>query len=173
MNCLRRRIHLDRNLVVLAVLVLLGMQWPTPSVAADAPLAVHKVVFVCEHGSVKSLVAASYFNRNAQSRGLPYRAVARGTAPEPTVPGSVRAGLREIGVDVSSYVPQLFRVADLEDASLVVSFDQDITATVGGRVRHLKWDSLPAVLVDYIHGRDAIVKKVDLLIEVLAQGHSP
>jgi hypothetical protein len=27
-------------------------------------------VFVCEHGSVKCLVAASYFNRGAQSRGL-------------------------------------------------------------------------------------------------------
>lgn len=161
-----------RITVVFALLALLGIQWPIRSVAADALLEARKVVFVCEHGSVKSLVAASYFNRSAQSRGLPYRAVARGTAPDRSVPAAVQAGLRAIGLDVSSYVPQLFQVSDLQDASLVVSFDQDIAATIRGRVRHLQWDNLPAVLADYARGRDAIVEQVDSLVEALAQGHA-
>ena len=50
-----------------------------------------RVVFVCEHGSVKSLIAMDYFNRSARERGLAYRAVARGTAPEATVQVMERA----------------------------------------------------------------------------------
>jgi len=158
---------------VLTAFALLGVPWLTQSVAADSARGASKIVFVCEHGSVKSLIAASYFNRSAEARGLPYRAVARGTAPEPAVPAPVQEGLRAIGVDVSAYVPKLFQASDLEGASLVISFDQNITATVDDRVRQLKWDDLPAVLTDYARGRDAIVTQVDSLIDVLARGRSP
>ena len=160
--------------VAMSVFVsVVGVPWFAQSVAADAPTGASKIVFVCEHGSVKSLIAASYFNRSAEARGLPYRAVARGTAPEPTVPAPVREGLHAIGVDVSSYVPKLFQASDLKGASLVVSFDQNIAATVDGRVRQLNWDDLPAVLTNYARGRDAIVMQVDSLIEVLTRGRSP
>jgi len=159
--------------VVLILLMALGALWSGQSVAADGAGEAPKVVFVCEHGSVKSLIAASYFNRIALQRGIPYRAIARGTAPEPTVPTPVQEGLKEIGMDVSSYVPQLFQASDLGGASLVVSFDQQIDGTVHGWVRHLKWDDLPAVLSGYIRGRDAIVERVDALVERLAQGRSP
>jgi hypothetical protein len=43
-----------------------------------------QVLFVCEHGNVKSLMAVSYFNQLAQERRLPFRAVSRGTAPDST-----------------------------------------------------------------------------------------
>jgi chromate transporter len=72
-----------------------------------------RVVFVCEHGSVKSLIAMDYFNRSARKRGLKYRAVARGTAPEATVPGPVREGLRGDGFVVSGFVPRLFNASDV------------------------------------------------------------
>jgi protein-tyrosine-phosphatase len=132
-----------------------------------------QVVFVCEHGSVKSLVAASYFNRRAQERGLPFHAVARGVAPEPSVPGPVREGLRRDGFDISESSPQSFKASELDGAALVVSFDQDITKTVGGRTRHLRWDGLPDVLPDYSHGRDAIVQRVDALMDELAPSTAP
>src|SRR5262249_7518717 len=97
---------LTGQLARIALLLVLDLQLPGRVIAATPPSGAHPVVFVCDHGSVKSLIAASYFNRAAQARGLAYRAVARGTAPESRVPPSVREGLREIGVDVSSYVPQ-------------------------------------------------------------------
>ncbi len=131
------------------------------------------VVFVCEHGSVKSLIAMEYFNRSVQERGLAYRAVARGTAPEPTVPEPVREGLRNVGFDVSHFVPRLFDASDVEEASLVVSFDQDIAKIVGGKARHLAWDNLPGVLTDYARGRDEIVRHVDDLIDELARSTAP
>jgi hypothetical protein len=35
------------------------------------------VVFVCEHGAAKSVIATAYFNKLARDRGLPYRATFR------------------------------------------------------------------------------------------------
>jgi arsenate reductase len=134
---------------------------------AQQPAPIKRVVFVCEHGSVKSLIAATYFNQSAKARGLAVTAVARGTAPEPTVPRIVQEHLNADGTSVSGFVPQLFRSADLDGASLAVSFDQDIAPIVAGRVPLLHWDNLPGVLADYPHGRDAIVKKVDALLESL------
>jgi hypothetical protein len=130
------------------------------------------VVFVCEHGSVKSLVA-SVFNRRAEERGLPYRAVAMGVAPDAAVPAPVRDGLRVDGFDVADFVPQAFEASAADHAALVVSFDQDVTKMLGGRVPHLKWDDLPGVLADYSRGRDAIVRRVDALLDDLARGASP
>jgi protein-tyrosine-phosphatase len=101
------------------------------------------------------------------------RAVARGTVPEPGVPESVRSGLRADGFEISGFVPQLLTASDVNDAALVVSFDQDITKVVGIRVGHLKWDNLPGVLADYARGRDAIVSQLDALVDALARGDSP
>jgi len=73
------------------------------------------------------------------------------------------------GLGVSGFVPRLFRSADLDGVSLVVSFDQDLTSEVGTRVPVLHWDNLPGVLVDYRRGRDAIVERVNELLERLAK----
>ena len=127
-----------------------------------------RVVFVCEHGSVKSLIATLYFNQRAQQRGLPYTAVARGTSPEPAVPPAVQQGLRADGFDVVHYVPQPFKASDVDGVLLVVSFDQDVTNTVAGRSQQLSWDNLPAVAANYAVARDEILERVDRLIEHLA-----
>src|SRR5262249_61970728 len=52
------------------------------------------VVFVCEHGAAKSVVAAAYFNRLAAERGLSVRAVARGADPQPNPSARTTAGLQ-------------------------------------------------------------------------------
>ena len=41
-----------------------------------------QVVFVCEFGTAKSLMAASYFNQLAEQKGLAVRALARASAPK-------------------------------------------------------------------------------------------
>jgi hypothetical protein len=95
------------------------------------------------------------------------------TVPEPGVPESVRSGLRADGFEICGFVPQLLTASDVNDAALLVSFDQDITKVVGIRVGHLKWDDLPGVLADYARGRDAIVSQLDALVDALAPGDSP
>jgi arsenate reductase (thioredoxin) len=164
---------MSRRILLFSLAILFGDQALAQGLAARSIGEPARVVFVCEHGSVKSLIAMLYFNRSAQERGLMYRAVARGTAPEPIVPGPVQEGLRGVGFDVSEFVPQLFKASDVDDASLVVSFDQDIAQIVGGRARHLRWDNLPGVLGDYARGRDEIVRHVDSLVDELARSAPP
>jgi arsenate reductase (thioredoxin) len=50
---------------------------------SKGPVQTHdsQVLFVCEHGNVKSLMAASYFNQLARERRLPFQAVSRGSPP--------------------------------------------------------------------------------------------
>ena len=166
-----------RSISVALVLFSLAVAFGTPataqSVTTTSPRQPTQVVFVCEHGSVKSFVAMEHFNRKAEERGLRSRAVAGGTVPEPGVPESVRSGLRADGFEISGFVPQLLTAFDVNDAALVVSFDQDITKVVGIRVRHLRWDNLPGVLADYARGRDAIVSQLEALVDALALGDSP
>jgi len=164
---------ISMRILLCSLALLFGAQALAQGIAANSLREPVQVVFVCEHGSVKSLVAMEYFNRSAQKRGLAYRAIARGTAPEPTVPSSVREGLRTAGFDVSHFVPRLFEASDVADALLVVSFDQDIAKIVGGKARHVAWDNLPGVLADYARGRDEIVRHIDELVDELARSAAP
>jgi hypothetical protein len=147
--------------VLCSLAMAFGAHTPAQDIAASSVHESPRAVFVCEHDSVKSLIAMEYFNRRVQERGLAYRAVARGTAPEPIVPSSVRDGLRIAGFDISHFVPRLFEVSNVEDASLVVSFDQNTAKIIGGKAWHLAWDNLPGVLADYARGRDEIVRHVN------------
>ena len=155
-------------LSILALALALGSRLGAQGPATTSESEPARAVFVCEHGSVKSLVGAIYFNRLAQQRGLPYRAVARGVAPDSSVPSPVREGLRTDGFSVSAFVPQPLTASDVAHAWLVVSFDQDVTKLVGS-TRYLRWDGLPGVLADYPRGRDAIVGRVQALVDELAR----
>ena len=161
-----------RLLSILIALGSLALALGTQARAQDSAKAA-RIVFVCEHGSVKSLVAMEYFNRGAKARGVPYRAVARGTTPESTVPTAVREGLRSDGFDVSAFEPSKLEASDVAHAALIVSFDQDVASVVGTQSRYSKWDDLPGVLTDYARGKDEIVRHVDALIEELVRGKLP
>jgi len=69
----------------------------------DRRAAADAVVFVCEHGSVKSLMAAQWFNRLAHERGLRLRAVSRGLTPDAAVPGPVADHLAGHGFDLRGF----------------------------------------------------------------------
>ena len=127
------------------------------------------VVFVCEHGTVKSVVALEHFNRLAQARGLNVRALSRGTHPDAAIPTPVRQGLEADGFDVAAFQPRSLSTTDLESALLVVVLDADVSAFDAGRVPIVRWDGLPSVSTSYPAGRNAIVARVERLVDSLAQ----
>lgn len=126
------------------------------------------VVFVCEHGTVKSVVALAYFRQLAHQRHLNIRAISRGTAPDSGVPARVREGLRRDGLALGPFTPAQFTLSDLASAIAVISFDQPTVADiVGGRVPTAQWNGLPAVSEDYGIARDSIRHRVARLVDSL------
>ena len=127
-----------------------------------------RVVFVCEHGTVKSLVALEYFNRLARARHLPLAAISRGTTPDTAVPRSVANGLTADGFDVSAFRPRRFTSEDLSRGLLVVALDADVDPVVDKRLPVLRWDGLPSVTANYGVARSAIAARVEKLVDSLA-----
>src|SRR4051794_21775575 len=71
------------------------------------------IVFVCEHGAAKSVIAAAHFNRIASEMKLPYRAVARGTNVDDAIAPAVRTGLAAEGLNVPTWKPQTVTDEDI------------------------------------------------------------
>jgi protein-tyrosine-phosphatase len=130
---------------------------------------IQTILFVCEHGSAKSVVAAAHFNRLAEQSNLPYRAIARGINPDPEIPQQVRLNLAKDGLDVANWKPQLVAEKDVREAARVVTFgcrppfSEQITA---GKV--VDWPNLPSTSENYERARTMIVDKIDALIKTLA-----
>ena len=122
------------------------------------------VLFVCEHGSAKSIIAAAYFNKLANEKGLNMQAIARGTNPDQELSQNTIKGLMEDGLQPIESTPQKLTPADIASAQLVVTFcnltDEEVHQIV--EINH--WDNVPPVSVDYQIARAAIVENLNQLI---------
>ena len=124
------------------------------------------IVFVCEHGAAKSVIATAYFNKLASERGLPYRATFRGTSPQDEL--SVRAveGLKADGLAIPSGKPAAISDADVSDATHIFAIGCTLPqrALLSGKAAD--WSDVPD---DKGYGpmRDAIVRHVRQLLDEL------
>lgn len=124
------------------------------------------VVFVCEHGAAKSVIAAAQFNRLAAQKGLPYRAVSRGTKPDEAVAAAVRTGLASDGMDVSAWRPTAITNEEVRRAAQVVSLGTDLAATKPfAKNKVVEWNDIPSVTQNYESARSAISRQVESLVE--------
>ena len=131
--------------------------------AAGAQTPTQTVVFVCEHGAAKSVVAAAHFNKLAQERGLPFRAISRGTAPDPAVPAGIVTGLKSEGLSMpANFTPAQAGAAELSSAARVVVFD--VTLPTATPKTPTRWDGLPAFSAGYGPASAAIRANVETLI---------
>jgi protein-tyrosine-phosphatase len=124
------------------------------------------LLFVCEHGSAKSVVAAAHFDRMAAERGLDLRAISRGTSPDAEIHPAAVHGL---GVDRLTPVdrPRRLSSSDLEGAVRVVAFSE-LPAEHAASVPVEVW-TVPPVSEDYEAARGAIVSRLERLFEELAR----
>ena len=90
-------------LIVLSVLALFQ-----PVVQAEPT-----VVFVCEHGAAKSVIATAYFNKIAAEKGLRARAIYRGVNPQADLSVSALKGLRDDGLTTPDLKPSAIAPADV------------------------------------------------------------
>jgi arsenate reductase (thioredoxin) len=133
----------------------------------EARRAASTVLFVCLHGSAKSLIAAEHLARLARSRGVPVRAESVGIEPDPDVPPHVVAGLAGDGIDVRGYTPRAATADRLAEASHIISFGCDVGTMLPASVFAERWDEVPLVSEGYDAARDVIVQRVKRLLEAL------
>jgi arsenate reductase (thioredoxin) len=154
-----------RHVVGLLAALLAGCATP----AARTPAPESQVLFVCEHGNVKSLMAASYFNQLAAQRGLPFRGISRGSAPDATtVPPRIVAGLSGEGFDVREFHPVALAAADMASSTRVVTIGVPLSPDMTGGVAVEQWNDVPAASVDYAAASASLKQHVQELLDRLA-----
>src|SRR5262249_4580553 len=149
---------------VLSIVVLL-------SVVSCASQKKATVVFVCEHGAARSVIAAAYFNRLATERHLPYHAIARGTSAQENLSVATVKGLERDGIAFDHAKPQTLAKADLTDAVRIVSFCP-VAKSLSGDLRVDEHDDVPEISEDYGAARNLIVQYVKQVIDDLDHGRS-
>ena len=121
------------------------------------------VVFVCQHGAAKSVIAAELLGRLAAERGQLVRSSAFGLEPDAEIPPHVVAGLQSDGVDISDRRPKGLTEDELIGADQVVAMGCDLNSSVPV----VRWDDIPAVSDGYDAARTAIVARLERLLRSL------
>jgi len=124
------------------------------------------VVFVCEHGAAKSVIATAYFNKLSRERGLPYRATFRGTDPQAELSVAALKGLRDDGLEIPDGKPRAIEPADVERATHVFAIGCTLPASATASGKAASWSDVPDG-EGYARMRDAIVKHVTALLDEL------
>src|SRR5262245_58589079 len=120
------------------------------------------VLFVCQHGSAKSVVAAHHLRALAASRGVAVECLSAGLDPDDAVPPHVVAGLSSDGLDFDGTKPRLLSRALVDRATHVVSFACGVNSP-----KHIEWNDIPAVSDGYAAARDAIVARLQPLLDAI------
>lgn len=149
------------KMTTMALILAALMTGPEPNPAST-------VLFVCEHGSAKSVVAAAHFNRIAAERGLPFRAISRGTAPDPEMAPAAVKGLLGDGLKPADPAPAKLTQADLDSAVRVVTFC-DLPPDLEAATSVQRWE-VPPVSTEYARSRDAMLERMEPLLLALNAG---
>jgi arsenate reductase (thioredoxin) len=160
-----------RSFALTIILIGAAIVAGAPSPPASAAESIKQVLFVCERGNVKSLMAASYFNQLATERNLPLRAISRGVAPNSTsVPPAIIAGLASEGIEVSKYRPQALDAGDASKVLHVVTIGTDLPRSTRPADANVeRWDDVPAASTNYDAARDSLRVHVRDLVERLGK----
>ena len=155
-----------RTLLLLVTAQLLSTADMSAQTVAKASAPAPAVVFVCEHGAAKSVIATAYFNKLAAERGLPYRATFRGTSPQQAL--SIRAvqGLTADGVAIPHGAPTAIGEADIKTATHIFAIGCTLPAAAVSSGKAKDWSDVPDDK-GYEAQRDAIVRHVKELLDEL------
>jgi arsenate reductase len=138
----------------------------TLSMAQPAARPEPTVVFVCEHGAAKSVIATAYFNKVAAERGLHARALYRGVNPQAALSAAALKGLRDDGLTVPDQSPSMITPTDVETATVIFAIGCTLPQHAAASGKADTWDDVPN---DKGYGatRDAIKRHVERLVDDL------
>lgn len=124
------------------------------------------IIFVCEHGAAKSIVAAAHFNRMAARQNLDLRAIARATHPDERIAPGAADGLRGDGLVPGEARPRRLSEAEAAAAARIVAFCP-LPQEFAGLAPVEAWSDIPSVSEDYARARDAMLARLERLLDGL------
>ena len=127
--------------------------------------ALRQVLFICEHGAAKSVIAAAYFNQLAAQRGVSVHAVARGSDPQDEPSKLTVAGLRADGLVPAPTKPKPITASDVRGSLEVVAFDCQEPVMKPLSAIGVCWNDVPPIATGYDAVRDRIRTRVALLLD--------
>jgi arsenate reductase (thioredoxin) len=125
-----------------------------------------KVIFVCEHGAAKSVIAASYFNKMAKERNLDYIAECRGTDPDSVVSKGAKDGLTKDNLFDPNTKPRKLSSIDTANVDRIILFTT-LPSDLKTNIKTENWSNIQNIDADYEKRRNAIVKKINELLDSL------
>jgi arsenate reductase (thioredoxin) len=134
--------------------------------STNAPAKAPNVIFVCQHGAAKSVIATAYFNKLAAERGLPYRATFRGTSPQDDLSTRAVAGLRADGIAIPDGKPSAIAPDDVARATHIFAIGCTLPSVATKSGKAADWNDVPDDQ-GYAPMRDAIVRHVTALLDDL------
>jgi protein-tyrosine-phosphatase len=124
------------------------------------------IVFVCEHGAAKSVIATAYFNKLAAERGLQVRATYRGSAPQEALSTRAIEGLKADGLAIPTDRPSAITDRDVSGAQYVFTIGCVLPRSIDGHGKVTDWSDVPDDQ-GYEAMRTAIVRHVNELLNSL------
>jgi arsenate reductase (thioredoxin) len=121
------------------------------------------IIFVCEHGAAKSVIAATYFNKLAGEKGLNLQAVARGTNPDQALSPQAVTGLHRDGLTPTESIPRKLALAEVESARHIITFCE-LPVEYQEKAPIELWDDVPPVSENYEKARNAIIVRIGQLL---------
>ena len=131
------------------------------------------IVFVCEHGAAKSVIAAAYFNKLAAERGLRERAIYRGASPQAELSVATLKGLREDGLVLPIEKPSSISQSDVSAATHIFAIGCALPSHASSSGKSDNWTDVPEVSDGYAASRDAIKRHVEALIDRIQTPEMP
>ena len=128
------------------------------------------VIFICDHGAFKSVVAAAAFNKMAKEQGLPVNAVARGVDPGKEIAANALNGLKLDNIPNYTLVPQKLSNEELAKASYVVALCT-LPKDYNRPLHFEDWNKIPLINGNYANFRDSVLPSIRLLINNLKEGN--
>jgi arsenate reductase (thioredoxin) len=124
------------------------------------------VLFVCEFGTAKSVIAREMFRRRAADRNIAVFAFSRGLVIEDHITPGLRRNLAADGIDPYSEPFKVLQPTDWSRASVVVAFNPLPKTLPKSKVRD--WDDVPSVVSQYPAARAALGQRIDALLDEFA-----
>jgi protein-tyrosine-phosphatase len=147
-----------------AFIVETTMRKSTKSENAAAP----SILFVCRHGSVKSVFARETLRRLAAEQGFGIEARSCGISPENHVTASLEAALRSDDIAPPHGPSAALAQKDLDEADIVVVFDEPPVSLRPKRV--IDWTDVPSMVENYAVARAVLLPRLQRLLGDILEG---